>query len=301
MEYKVYNHEENYLSHHGILGQRWGIRRYQNRDGSLTTLGKKLRSSIRKEEPLQIGNIYNHGGSGGYITFNEYKKFSNSTKNVRENIIRTMEKQAKNDQQNQRGLAWSINLYKKKNEELEYNKNVKGPDDIPKKKVSTSALEDLESVNPNTMKPGYTQNCVYCSVVYDLRIRGFDITARSRKNGGCGYELGEFYKDADKRLKTYDGSGSTKALVDEISKMPVGSRGMISGITDKHGGHNFNFQKVDKDLVAIIDSQIGKAFAMEDYFRKSPYVYYELLRTDDLEPNWNRIGETINPDDLKKR
>jgi len=28
------------LYHHGIKGQRWGVRRYQNEDGSLTTLGK---------------------------------------------------------------------------------------------------------------------------------------------------------------------------------------------------------------------------------------------------------------------
>ena len=29
------------LAHHGILGQKWGVRRYQNADGSLTDLGKK--------------------------------------------------------------------------------------------------------------------------------------------------------------------------------------------------------------------------------------------------------------------
>ena len=29
------------LYHHGILGQKWGIRRYQNRDGSLTEAGKQ--------------------------------------------------------------------------------------------------------------------------------------------------------------------------------------------------------------------------------------------------------------------
>lgn len=30
-----------YLAHHGIKGQKWGIRRYQNPDGSLTAEGMK--------------------------------------------------------------------------------------------------------------------------------------------------------------------------------------------------------------------------------------------------------------------
>ena len=29
------------LYHHGIKGMRWGVRRYQNKDGSLTAAGKK--------------------------------------------------------------------------------------------------------------------------------------------------------------------------------------------------------------------------------------------------------------------
>lgn len=35
---KAYHNE---LYHHGIKGQRWGVRRYQNPDGSLTTAGKR--------------------------------------------------------------------------------------------------------------------------------------------------------------------------------------------------------------------------------------------------------------------
>lgn len=34
------NHEEC-LTHHGIKGQKWGVRRWQNKDGSLTKAGQK--------------------------------------------------------------------------------------------------------------------------------------------------------------------------------------------------------------------------------------------------------------------
>lgn len=40
-DYVTVNSGQDYLSHHGILGMKWGIRRYQNDDGTLTAVGKK--------------------------------------------------------------------------------------------------------------------------------------------------------------------------------------------------------------------------------------------------------------------
>lgn len=48
MNYVIVN---NYLEHHGILGQKWGIRRYQNKDGSYTQAGKmRIRGSKWKSD-----------------------------------------------------------------------------------------------------------------------------------------------------------------------------------------------------------------------------------------------------------
>jgi hypothetical protein len=46
------------LYHHGVLGQKWGVRRYQNKDGSLTPMGKKhflnlSKSSVKKYKQKQ--------------------------------------------------------------------------------------------------------------------------------------------------------------------------------------------------------------------------------------------------------
>ena len=37
------------LYHHGVLGQKWGIRRYQNKDGSLTPAGRRHLEKLDKK------------------------------------------------------------------------------------------------------------------------------------------------------------------------------------------------------------------------------------------------------------
>ncbi len=54
-----------YLEHHGIKGQKWGVRRYQNEDGSLTAAGRRkekrdIKKAIKKETNFVERSLFNN-------------------------------------------------------------------------------------------------------------------------------------------------------------------------------------------------------------------------------------------------
>lgn len=113
--------EEEYLAHHGILGQKWGIRRYQNPDGSLTEEGRKKYSSSK--EAYYDKKAYKAGIASvlatavgaadisapllGYAWYNRYKQKQEAKKAVFEN-----------DETQKKTVAGKITFDQKKNQSI---------------------------------------------------------------------------------------------------------------------------------------------------------------------------------------
>lgn len=75
------------LVHYGIKGQKWGQRRYQNKDGSLTPAGKKRYSDASWDGPeptlRELGKMKNEDPER-YAKYQEYSKAKGYDKAVKE-------------------------------------------------------------------------------------------------------------------------------------------------------------------------------------------------------------------------
>ena len=104
MSYYGYYTKDSELYHHGIKGQKWGIRRFQNEDGSLTDAGKRRYGykigSIKT--PFGNENVYdeNRLNKKGLKTkkidqdaFNKYQE--ERKKKIEEDIRKRKEKESK--------------------------------------------------------------------------------------------------------------------------------------------------------------------------------------------------------------
>lgn len=61
----MYYYSMNYLIHHGVKGQKWGVRRYQNEDGSLKN-NKGVHLDITPKFAIASGTAF-LGGAGATL------------------------------------------------------------------------------------------------------------------------------------------------------------------------------------------------------------------------------------------
>lgn len=116
--------KKNELKHHGVKGQKWGVRRYQNKDGTLTDIGRKRYEKDAHSKGYDMydkktGEYYKKNKKGEissykadidkYVTndlksarnlVNETSKATNTLKTMNEESIRRAPKKKKMDLSN---------------------------------------------------------------------------------------------------------------------------------------------------------------------------------------------------------
>lgn len=113
---------DSYLEHHGILGMKWGVRRFQNKDGSLTSAGKKRKDSLKGTAHRALAKVYE-------LNERAYNKLGNKT-------LASMNKAAKNQQL----------------------KKAQEADESPKKVSNKKLAKDVGKIYEEESKKAYVQN-----------------------------------------------------------------------------------------------------------------------------------------------
>ena len=65
-----------YLAHHGIKGQRWGVRRFQNPDGSLTEKGKRRMKTLQGKSDKLDAKKAKLNSPKNMVRLSQYKSLS---------------------------------------------------------------------------------------------------------------------------------------------------------------------------------------------------------------------------------
>lgn len=200
-----------YLAHHGIKGQRWGVRRFRNKDGSLTNAGKE-----------RYGN--DSLGSNSKPTRRE-KKITKYEEKYRKKGLDEQTARAKAEAKYKRRRAALIigatvvaayATYKFVDSGQAHQLAIEGQSivnrvlgsdtEVFKKNDalrSASGVDEIMStvvsrINPEYGQLGTTSNCRRCTFAYEMSRRGYDVRA-TKTLGGTGQATKGFARAIGKR------------------------------------------------------------------------------------------------------
>jgi hypothetical protein len=186
--------------------------------------------------------------------------------------------------------------------EISENTNVDKATGLKKKNSEMSPDQDMAKVNPGfgNWSDNTKNNCFLCSTAYDLRRKGFDVTANGANDGYDATAALAWYPKAS-MIRLPSPPNFNKTMQNTMIKAfdtPDGGYGNLSVTWKKTGdGHSMIFA-VENGQPVLRDCQTNKVYkgsACNKIFKEANELRY--IRLDNVQPNINEMKKwgAINP------
>ena len=260
----------NELRHHGIKGQKWGVR-----NGPPYPLKESKKSSREKKLHRAMGRSI-----GGMSNYNKDK-----LKAAAATILSGA------------ALYGAMYLGYRYKVSLERAAHLAITSPISQIKFPHSEKLDMAAVNVGwyTGEPQYRMNCSMCTTAYELRRRGYDVKAQTSRAGRSESDIASWWKGTTK--KDFTKTRKISDLKAKLSEQPDGSRGnIITGVGPYDSKHSMVWEKVAGKII-IRDCQSDTTYDDIDssIIRQKSRHGYQILRTDNREINWETVRDAVMP------
>ena len=262
--------ETNWLVHHGIKGQKWGVKngppypidKTAKKYSRAVVYPSDYKNIVAGEVPPEI--------KSAAVTFVALASYIGIT------AIASKAMQSRFNKKDIESLKT----------EMYNSRDFDNLDKVPKLKTKKSSIENAKKVNPNYPNSGYTQNCVLCTAAMAMREKGYNVSAKMSTQGhnSDGYFETMFNSSKERVNK--------KNVIERLKANGNGSYGNITVSWKLGGGHSL-FWKNENGAIKIYDAQRGVEVNQSDIM-KSITNNIEINRLDDKKPTKYVLGVITN-------